>query len=319
VRRAFAATAVAFALLAVACGDSGTKQVSSTTTPATTTTTTTASPVVTTPLPVHRITVTFVDKTRPTDDPNNIRSAPDRTLVTDIYIPDGDGPYPLIVHSHGASGHPRKFTKLLGAWARHGYVVAAPAFPLSNNESGGPVVVGDYPNQALDVRFVLERVLRMARKDGNALSGKVDADHVGVSGLSLGGATTYGVGFNACCRDAHIDAVIIMSGVKVPFGGKPFDFSAAPILILHGTADPLLKYTAARDTYAEAVAPKYFVTLIGAGHAPQYEDSPDPHDAVVVKVTTDFWDAYLRGNTASTDKLVRDAQVAKLSSVRYAR
>jgi predicted dienelactone hydrolase len=268
---------------------------------------------------VRRTTVTFVDRTRKTVDPNNIRNAPTRTLVTDLYLPAGDGPLPLIVFAHGANGHPRKFTQLLGAWSRHGYVVAAPAFPLSNNKSGGPVVVGDYPNQALDMRFALEQVLSMSNAKNNALSGKVDAAHVGVSGLSLGGATTYGVAFNACCRDEHIKAAAILSGIKVPFGETPFNFSGTPILITHGTADGSIPYKNAPIAYAAAAAPKYFVTLIGAGHAPPYEDDPDPHDDVVIKVTLDFWNAYLRGVDTSATQLVKDAQVPMLSSVQYAR
>jgi hypothetical protein len=64
--------------------------------------------------------------------------------------------------------------------------------------------------------------------------------------------------------------------------------------------------------------PRFFVTLIGAGHAPQYEDTPDPHDEVVDTVTLDFWNAYLRGDQASTTKLVTDAKVPDLSSIQYA-
>jgi predicted dienelactone hydrolase len=306
------------ALLVAACNSSaGSTTTSSSRAKAATTTTTTID--LNKAYGVQRTTVTFVDKTRKTDDPNKIRSAPTRTLVTDIYLPNRSGPFPLIVFAHGANGHPRKFTQLLHAWARHGFVIAAPAFPLSNDRSGGPVAVGDYPNQALDMRFVLEQVLTMSNAKNNALSGKVDPEHVGVSGLSLGGATTYGVAFNACCRDEHIDAAIILSGIKVPFGNTPFDFSGTPILIMHGTNDPSIPYKTAPDAYAGASAPKYFVSLLGAGHAPPYENDPDPHDNVVIKVTTDFWNAYLRGDDTSTTKLVKDATVPMLSSVQYAR
>jgi dienelactone hydrolase len=264
---------------------------------------------------VQQTQFTFVDNSRPTDDPNTVRSAPTRTLVTWVWVPRGKGPFPLIVHAHGANGHPRKFTQLLGGWARHGFVVAAPAFPLSNDRSGGPVVVGDYPNQALDVRFVLRQLLAMSARSGDALSGKVDAGHVGISGLSLGGATAYGAAFNDCCRDSHVTAAIIMSGVKLPFDDEAYRFEGTPVLIMHGTNDPVIPYRTAPGAYAAAAPPKYFVTLIGAGHAPQYENDPDPHDDVVAKVTLDFWNAYLRGDTKAPQQLVTDAQVPNLSSV----
>ncbi len=277
-------------------------------------TTTTSAP---TNLAVTRMTATFVDHSRPTDDPAHTRSAPTRTLVTDIYVPSGKGPYPLILHADGAGGDARKFTVLAGAWARHGYVVAVPTFPLTNDTSGGSVVIGDYVNQPADLHFVLDQVLRLAVTPNTALTGKIDPHHIGLSGLSLGGATAYGFGFNTCCHDPRITAVIIMSGIKLPFGDHPYVFDK-PILIFHGTADPVIPYSTAGAAYASAAPPKYFVTLIGAGHAPQYEDTPDPHDAVVIAATLDFWNTYLKAQAAARADLLTDAGRPPLSAIRSA-
>lgn len=274
--------------------------------------TTTAPP---TNLVVTRITERFVDRSRGTVDPDHARSAPTRTLTTDIYIPAGEGPFPLILHAHGAGGDARKFTVLAGAWARHGYVVAVPTFPLTSDTTGGSVVVGDYVNQPRDLQFILDQVLHLAATPNTALTGKIDTHHIGVSGLSLGGATAYGMGFSACCRDRRIAAVIIMSGIKLPFGNGAFVFDK-PVLIFHGTEDPTIPYSTASTAYASAASPKYFVTLVGAGHAPQYEDTPDPHDSVVTAVTLDFWDAYLRTRHGSATRLLRDADQPPLSSIR---
>ena len=319
-RRTVATLVIAAAVTAGACGSGDDDSASSTTSArrdARPTTTTAPAPTVpAAPLTFSRVTKTFVDRSRATEDPDDTRSASTRTLVTDVYVPAGRGPFPLIVHSHGASGHPRKFTQLASAWARHGYVVVLPAFPLSNDRSGGSVVIGDYVNQADDVHFVIDEVLKLASEDGNELSGKVDADHIGVSGLSLGGATTYGVAFNECCRDERIDATIIMSGIRLPFGDEPFDLSLMPVMIMHGTADTTVGYSNAEAPYADAAAPKYLVTLIGAPHALAYEDAPDAHDEVVIETTTDFWDAYLRGDDAAKAQLLEDANVPGLSSIR---
>jgi predicted dienelactone hydrolase len=314
VRRAGAVVVAALVLALSAC-NSSTKSASP---PASSTaaTTTTTLPALGRG-PVRRVTVTFVDRGRPTVDPDHIRNAPTRTLPTDIYIPPGPGPFPLIVHAHGAEGDPGKFTILLGAWARQGYVVAAPAFPLSDDHSGGPTVVGDYVNQALDMRFVIEQVLAMSTHAGTALTHKVDASRVGVSGLSLGGATTYGVAFNSCCRDPHIRAAIIMSGIKLPFGTGTYHFAGTPVLIFHGTADPVIPYKTAPPAYAAAAPPKYFVSLLGAGHAPPYENTPDPHDALVIKVTSDFWNTYLGGNATDASKIITDAGVRNLATMQY--
>jgi poly(3-hydroxybutyrate) depolymerase len=306
---------LAVLLLALSACNSSTKSASPPA-PLTVATTTTTRPVHS-PVAIRRVTVTFVDRSRPTVDPDHIRSAPSRTLPTDIYIPAGPGPFPLIVHAHGSDGSPRKFTILLSAWARQGYIVAAPAFPLSNDNSGLPTVIGDYANQAVDMRFVIEQLLAMSARPGTVLSHKVDASRVGVSGLSLGGATTYGVAFNSCCRDLHIRAAIIMSGIKLPFGNGTYHFAGTPVLIFHGTADPVIHYSTAPPAYAAAAAPKYFVTLIGAGHAPPYENTPDLHDALVIKVTSDFWNTYLRGDSGDASKIIADARVKNLASVQY--
>ena len=303
---------VAFGLAACASsgGSNGAAAPSPSTAPATTTT---AAP---TNLAVTRITETFVDRTRATvdPDPGHHRSAPSRTLVTDMYVPAGDGPYPLIVHAHGSAGDARKFTLLAGAWARHGYVVVIPNFPLTSDVSGGSVVLGDYVNQPADLHFVLDQVLQLAATPGTALTGKIDPHRIGLSGLSLGGATAYGFGFNACCADPRITAVIIMSGIELPFGKHPFAFDK-PVLIFHGSADPVIPYRSAPPVYAAAAPPKYFATLIGAGHAPAYENTPDPHDGVVVATTLDFWNAYLKGQTAARARLLTDADRPALSSI----
>jgi len=313
-RSALAAISLAVTLLLAACTSSSATNgaaTAGTPTSAAPTTTTTVAP---TNLAVTRITETFVDRTRPTNDPDHTRSAPTRTLVTDIYIPAGAGPYPLIVHAHGADGDARKFTILAGAWARHGYVVAIPNFPLTSDTSGGPDEISDYVNQPADLHFVLDQVLHLAATPNTQLTGKIDTRHIGLSGLSLGGATAYGFGFNTCCHDPRITAVIIMSGIKLPFGNDPYVFDK-PILIFHGTADPVIKYSTAPPVYASAARPKYFVSLIGAGHAPSYENTPDPHDGVVTAVTLDFWNTYLKGQKAAKARLLTDANHPLLSKI----
>jgi dienelactone hydrolase len=266
-------------------------------------------------LQFERETFTFVDESRATEDPNDVRDAPSRALATDVYVPEGNGPFPLIVHSHGASGHPRKFTELLGAWARHGYVVVAPAFPLTNDRSGGPTVVTDFVQQPADVAFVLEQVLALAAEDGNVLSGRVDTERIGASGLSLGGATTYGFVFDECCREERIDAAIVMSGIRLPFEDDTPDWPSTPLLIFHGTADPVLRFPIGEEAYRNAAPPKYFVTLHGALHPEAYEDIPSVHDEIVADVTLAFWDTYLRGDETARERIAGAATVPGTSDI----
>jgi dienelactone hydrolase len=258
------------------------------------------------PRPVSVHTESFVDSSR----------APDRTLVTTIRIPESGGPYPVIVLAHGYNGHPRKFTQLLDAWAGAGYVVAAPAFPLTNDLAEGGAVVADFVNQPEDVSFVIDEIVRRSRVRGDELHGHVDRHRIGVAGLSLGGGTALAVTYNSCCRDRRVDAVISMAGFRLPFDGV-YDFSGVPLLEIHGDTDGAAPYQAAADVYAEAAPPKFFVTIFGGGHAPPFEDAIDPADAMVTVVTTDFWNAYLKDRRAAVDRLLGEAVVDGLSALEY--
>jgi fermentation-respiration switch protein FrsA (DUF1100 family) len=239
----------------------------------------------------------------------------DRTLVTTIRVPSSGGPYPLVVLAHGLNGHPRKFSRLLETWARAGYVVAAPAFPFTNDETG-TAFVADYDDQPADVSFVIDEVLRLSRDRGDALYGRVDRSRIGVAGLSLGGGTVLGLTYNDCCRDDRVDAVISMAGFRLPFDGA-YALEGVPLLLMHGDADLAAPYSGAETVYAEAAAPKYLVTVVGGTHAPPFEDAVDPADAVVETVTTDFWNAYLKGRPAALRRLPDDAMVAGVTTIEY--
>src|SRR5256885_1297676 len=96
--------------------------------------------------------MTFTDHSRSVTLPG--KGTGPRTLVTMIRYP-AQGPasrvdsqrappvrgvrFPLVVFGHGYTVMPAIYSALLQAWARAGYVVAAPIFPLENaNASGGP-------------------------------------------------------------------------------------------------------------------------------------------------------------------------------------
>lgn len=144
-------------------------------------------------------TETFVDRSRPSAAVADSPGAPDRTVVTTIYRPKGKGPFPLVVFANaGASPNVHaEMTQLFGAWAAAGYVVAAAAFPPAN------FAENELVDQAADMSFVLTQVLRESRDPKRRLHGAIDRRHVGAVGLSSGGATTYLVVFDDCCRDLH--------------------------------------------------------------------------------------------------------------------
>ena len=87
------------------------------------------------------------------------RSGP-RTLVTYVRYPrSGRGPFPLIVFGHGFALLPGSYAKLLNAWTRAGFVVAAPVFPVENEHAPGGPDENDLSNQPGDMSFVISRLL----------------------------------------------------------------------------------------------------------------------------------------------------------------
>jgi len=256
----------------------------------------------------------LIDDSRSTEDPLGVLDSPNRALETDVYLPDVAGAASLIVLAHGLNGNPGKLSDLATAWAAAGYVVAAPLFPLTSDLIEGGPRIPDYVNQPGDVSFVISEMLRLSDEGGSPLFGRVNADSVGVTGLSLGAGTTYGVAFNSCCIDDRIDAVILMSGYRFPLDGD-YHLEGVPALWVHGDADSSLPYSDSVEAYESAAPPKILVTLVGGSHSDPFENVADPHDAVVAAVTIDFWDAYLGGDSDAVNRLIAHGDVAGLATV----
>ncbi len=243
-------------------------------------------------------TVTFVDPTRPTE-PIGTVSTPsrDRRLVTDLRVPVGAGPAPLIMFSHGLGGSPAKFTELLNQWAEAGYVVAAPRFPLtSDTNPDHRTDAGDIVNQPGDISFIIDELLAQSATEGNPLTGRINPEQIGAAGMSLGGGTTYGLLYNDCCIDERIDAAIVMGGAVLVFSGANDYERELPLLVLHGDADTALPYELGRDAWSVAAGPAWLITLVGGSHSPPFEDAVTPWDSLVEDTTTAFWDAHLGGD-----------------------
>ena len=262
------------------------------------------------PKPATHVHLDLVDRTRPAVDPISVRNAPVRSLPTELYLPHTRGPVPLIVFAHGYDGDPSKFTQLFEYWSDAGFAVVAPRFPITyTGAATGPLArASDYSEQPADLTFVLDRVLTSRWKF------RIDARRIGAAGLSLGGATIWGLIGNSCCRDTRVKAAIVMDGIQLGFNAGTRVANRMPLLMFHADHDYALPYPSAVTAYTTAAPPKYFVTIVGAFHAEPYENSPNVADAMVMRTTTAFWRAYLLGDTTARGEIVADATVAGVSS-----
>ena len=260
----------------------------------------------------------FVDKSRSTPPNGTYPGARTRTLPTLLLSPaEGKrrprGPFPLIVFSHGLGATGPAFRPTLERLARKGYVVAAPTFPLSNGSApGGPSLV-DYEEQPADVSFVLDRVLRLARRNRDGLRRTISRRRIGALGHSLGAVTTLALTANSCCLDRRIDAAVSWAGLLLPFtGGSYFSMRTPPLMLVHGTADPT--YSASVSIYGQAPSPKAFVTLTNAPHILNVRPWMDP----AVSSTADWFDGFLEHDRKALRRLATDANVPGTASLETA-
>lgn len=279
---------------------------------------TTSTAALEAPFEVEVLTETFVDDSRPTPAGAETPEAAERTLVTRIAHPTSGGPYPLIVLSHGLTGHPDEFTDTVPMWAADGFVVASPAFPLTNREVPGAWSnAADVVNQPGDVSFVIDEVLAANDDPDSPLHGLVDPEAIGVVGHSLGGATTWAVSFNTATRDDRIDSTAIFAGLTIGMPDGEFEFdSGLPLLVLHGDGEDI-PIGLDQAAYDQATSPKWFVTLHGGDHVPPYTDAPSPYDDLVTETLLDFWHGTLDGDADALDRVTADATDPELTTVQH--
>ena len=278
---------------------------------------------------VGLIKVTIVDRARSITLPSG-QTIP-RTIVTLVRYPAQGrvsaqdvfnappardaGPYPLVVFGHGFAVTPGLYSPLLRAWARAGYVVAAPVFPLENaNAPGGPNE-SDLPNQPADMSLVISRMRAADRAASGPLSGLIAPREIAVTGQSDGGDTALAVAYDPRYRDPRVRAAMILSGAEIPGIGE-FQIAPGgpPLLAVQGTADTVNPPSATDGFYDSAPAPKYRLNLIGASHLPPYS-TEQPQMSIVERTTIAFLDVYLKHIPGARQRLQRVGTVPGIATL----
>jgi dienelactone hydrolase len=229
---------------------------------------------------IDKKTIKFVDPSRETAENDWYWGADDRTLKTDIYYPakggfhifgdravSAEGPFPLIIYSHGYSSSKEEAKSVAEHLASHGYIVAAPSFPLSNMLAPGGATYSDLVNQPGDVSFVIDQMLAKSRLADDEFYGAVDEERIGTMGLSLGGFTTYLVTFHPWMADDRIKAAVSLAGPASLFDTAFYHFSPTPLLIVHGDIDAFIYYEDnARAAFERSAPNSNLVTIVNGSH-----------------------------------------------------
>jgi predicted dienelactone hydrolase len=220
------------------------------------------------PMAIHMHEEVFIDDSRPTQANGDYAGDSVRRLDGKVWHPASnvDGPYPLIVYSHGFTSNRDGGAYLAEQLASLGYVVISVNYPLTNFEAPGGPNVKDVVNQPADVSFLIDSLVRQSNTAGHMLEGMVDESRVGVTGISLGGMTTALVSFHPEMRDPRIGAALSIAGPTSLFTETFFSHARVPFLMLAGDIDAMVPYVSNAAPVTSKIDGAQLVTLTGASH-----------------------------------------------------
>jgi predicted dienelactone hydrolase len=214
------------------------------------------------------------------------------TLLPDVYYesPDafaataaelaGEGPFPLVVYSHGSGGLRYLHSSYTEALASYGYVVAAPDHTgntvFDRLSGGGDPVEQIAFNRPNDVAEVITAFTDTDDPAAGPFAAAVDADRVAVTGHSFGGYTAIAMATGAStpvgefAADDRVDAIIPLAPAnsEVLVSDDALATIAVPMMVVVGTDDATTPVdpNVTRLWDLTTTAPAYRVELVAGEH-----------------------------------------------------
>jgi len=258
------------------------------------------------PVAFTTTTLTFTDTTRGTVARPPVPASPSRVLRTTVRVPDGPGPWPLVVFGHGFAVSPATYTTLLDGLAAAGFAVAAPDFPGSSSGLAGHPDEHDLQDEPCDLLLVAQQIQAAAAADGSGpLAGRVQAGPVGLGGQSDGATAAAFAALTSTCAGPPVGAVVAFSAKPAP-PRAGLDPSGYPALVaITGTADEVNPASETRALFDEFPTRAWLVSTIGEGHLEPSTTSP--HLADIVAVIVDVLRAALYDDPTATNRIATDA------------
>lgn len=254
-----------------------------------------------------------------------------RQIPLRVRLPEGAGPHPVILFSHGLGGSVAAGTRWAEAWADAGFAVIHVQHPGSDaslwkglkgvqamEALKAGMTAEQYLARVADMRTVLDAVGSDLRVGRCTLAG-LDKARIGIAGHSFGAQTVHALAGQrfrtpageASLRDTRVRAAIAFSPTPAPRETDELAFGAIaiPFLSVTGTEDvvPLSPGVKAPDRQrpfrAMPAGDKYLLVLDGADHmvfaGGEQRRSRAANDArtekVVLEATTAFWRRFLAG------------------------
>lgn len=193
----------------------------------------------------------LVDESRETMANGDAPELSNRTFPTSVWYPEnGEGNYPLVIHSHGFVSERTDLAYVAELLASHGYVVAAANYPLTAGGTPGGPNADDLVNQPTDVSFLIDSLLQFSGSN-KPFAGELDPSRIALMGYSLGGITTTLATYHPRLRDPRVAAAISIAGPSAGLVSEFYETTDVPFMMIAGTLDALIDFE-----YNAAVIPK---------------------------------------------------------------
>ena len=201
------------------------------------------------------------------------------TSTPDALSPDG--PFPLVVYSHGSGGLRYIHSAYTEALASHGYVVAAPdhtgntAVERIAGSGDDPAVISF--NRPNDVGRVIDAMIDPSDPSAGSVAASVDAEQIVVTGHSFGGFTTIAMATGYSSElgefpvDERVDAIIPLAPAVSSdrFTDETLATIEVPMMIVVGSDDvttPVDPNVTRLWDNATLSSPAYRVELVAGEH-----------------------------------------------------
>lgn len=174
------------------------------------------------------------------------------------------GPFPIVIYSHGFGGYRQVASFYLAHLASWGFVVASADHLERGMVALATGNLGEAGNghDLIDVDDTIAALETENARSGGLLAGRVDAEHIGITGHSAGAQTA----LRAAGSNDRIDAFISISGGLSLMGEAAPAIPAKPTLVVAGELDKVVEASKSTALYEGLGSPKYHVEIANAGH-----------------------------------------------------